>query len=149
MRAPELATNLVDPLDPPDDQLLQVELWRYAHVELHAQVIVICHKRPRRSAAWDHVHHGRLHLQEAAIVQEAPHRADDACARCKDVTHLVVGHQIQVALSVACFLRGADKPRTDGRAARPCVRGQTLIPSMELTDNEVEGRGGGRGCSAC
>ena len=45
MSAPELATDLVDPLDPPDDQLLQVELWRYAHVELHVEVVVVRHKR--------------------------------------------------------------------------------------------------------
>ena len=45
--------------------------------------------------------HRRLHLQEAALVQEAADGGDDAAADLKDVAHLRVGDEVEVALAVA------------------------------------------------
>ncbi len=78
----EVAADLVDALEAADDQALEVELGRDAHVEIEIQRVVVGLERPRRGAAQDRVHHRRLDLEEAARVEEAPDRAHDRACAC-------------------------------------------------------------------
>lgn len=48
---------------------------------------------------------GGAHLQEATIVQEGAHKADDVCAHDEDVTHVAVHNGVQVALPIPHLLR--------------------------------------------
>lgn len=59
---PELATNLIHPLEASDNQHLQVELGGDSHKELHVEVIVVCYKGPGCGTPRNHVHHGSLNL---------------------------------------------------------------------------------------
>ena len=49
---PELAANLVDPLDSSYNQLLEIELRSNAHVELHVEVVVVRHEWAGSSTAY-------------------------------------------------------------------------------------------------
>ena len=42
---PELAPDLVDPVDSADDQHLVIQLRRDSHEQLHVQVVVVGHER--------------------------------------------------------------------------------------------------------
>mmetsp|Transcript_12080 Transcript_12080/g.36647 ORF Transcript_12080/g.36647 Transcript_12080/m.36647 type:complete len:577 (+) Transcript_12080:163-1893(+) len=98
----ELPTDLVDALQSTHHELLQVQLGCHTHVQLHVQAVVRGDERLGGGTAGDHVHHGRLHLQEAHVVQEATHAAYHLGARHECAAHLlVVRNQIQVALTEA------------------------------------------------
>ena len=58
----------------------------------------------RGRAARDHVHHRRLDLEEAALVEEAAHARDDGRARAEGRRDARVGDQVEVALAVARLL---------------------------------------------
>jgi hypothetical protein len=67
----EVLADLVDALEPADDQPLQVQLVGDAQVEPHVERVVMRDERPRRGAAVQRLKHGRLHLDVAALVEEA------------------------------------------------------------------------------
>ena len=77
---PEVLADLVHPLEPADDQPLQIELRRDAQVEVAVQRVVMRDEGPRRRAARQVGEHRRLDLDEAAVVEEAPDAADDFAA---------------------------------------------------------------------
>jgi len=62
---------------------------------------MVRHERPRRRAADERVHRGRLHLEKALSVQNRPGRPDDVTTRAEDVRDGRVGDQVDVALPVA------------------------------------------------
>lgn len=96
----ELSSDLVDAVEPSDDQLLEVELRRDAHEHLLLEVVMESGEGLGRGASGDQVHHGRLHLEEAALVEETTNVVDDLAAREEVVANLLVQHQIQIALAV-------------------------------------------------
>ena len=59
------ATGGVRPVQPSDDQHLEVELGRDTHVHVARQVVMVRDERLRRRAARNHVHHRGLHLTDA------------------------------------------------------------------------------------
>ena len=59
---------------------------------------------PRRGAAVDGLQHGRFHLQVAARIQKAAHRAEELGALPEDGAHVGVHREVDVALAVAEFL---------------------------------------------
>ena len=65
----EIAVDLVDALQAAHHQPLQVKLRRDAQVEIDIERVVMGDERPRRGAAVDRLHHGRLHFDEAARFQ--------------------------------------------------------------------------------
>ena len=90
---------------------LQVELGRDAHVERAVEVVVVRDEGPRGRAAGDHVHHRRLDLEEAALVEEAAHARDDGRARAEGRRDARVGDQVEVTLAVARLLVGQPRMR--------------------------------------
>ena len=55
----------------------------------------------RRRAGHQRVEHRRLHLEEAAVVEEAPDVADELGALAEVLAHLRIGGEVEVALAVA------------------------------------------------
>lgn len=54
-----------------------IELRSHSHVEVHVEVIVVGDEGLGRGTTWDHVHEGRLHLQEPQTVKKPPHVSDN------------------------------------------------------------------------
>jgi hypothetical protein len=93
--------QLVDPLEAAHHEPLEVQLRCDAQVELHVQGVVVGDERPGQRPARDGVEDRRLHLHEAALVQEAAGERHDAAAGGEHGPAGLVGPQVGVALSVA------------------------------------------------
>ena len=97
----EVLAQLVDALEPADDQALEVELGRDAQVQRAVELVVVRRERPRQRAAVDRLEHGRLDLDKAPLVEPAAHRADDLRPQDEQLARLLVGHQVELAVAVA------------------------------------------------
>ena len=81
---PEVVPDLVDPLEPADQQPLEIQLVRDAQVERHVERVVVRHERPRRRAAVERLQDRRLDLEEAPPVEERRIEAISAGAELED-----------------------------------------------------------------
>ena len=97
----EVLADLVDALEPADDQPLEVELGRDPEVEVLLEVVPVGDERLREGAAVARLQHRRLDLDEAVRVEVAPDRGDDAAAGEEVGARLLVHQQVEVALAVA------------------------------------------------
>ena len=93
--------DLVHAVEPADDEPLEIELVGDAQIQRALQLVMVGDKGPGVGAAIDRLQRGRFDLEAAARIEKAPHGRDDARALDKDVAHLVVGQQVEIALSVA------------------------------------------------
>mmetsp|Transcript_13827 Transcript_13827/g.40889 ORF Transcript_13827/g.40889 Transcript_13827/m.40889 type:complete len:270 (+) Transcript_13827:858-1667(+) len=100
----EEAADLVHPVQPSDDQHLEVELGRDPHVHVEVEVVVLGDEGARRRAARDRIHHRRLDLEEAVHVEEAAEEVDGARAGDERAARRRVHDQVEVALAVASLL---------------------------------------------
>ena len=98
---PEVVPDLVDPLEPADQQPLEIELVGDAQVQRHVQRVVVGHERPRRGAAVERLQDRGLDLEKPALVQEPPDEGDRLGAEHEDLAHVRVHRQVGVALPVA------------------------------------------------
>ena len=128
----EIAVDLVDALEAAHHQALEVELGRHAQVHLHVQRVVVGHERARRGAAGEVVHHRGLDLEEAARVEPAPDRGDDARALDEDLARFGRHHQVDVALAVALLHVGQAMPLVGQRAQRLGQQAQALDLDRQL-----------------
>ena len=99
----ENAPDFVDALQAADNEPFEIQLRRNTQVELHVERVVIRHERTRRCTARNRRHHGRLHFEEASLVEVAADRLDDLRARDERVLDLWIHDEIDVALTVAHF----------------------------------------------
>ena len=98
----EVLAELVDALEPADDQPLEVELGRDAQVEVAVELVVMRHERPRERAAVARLQHRRLDLDEALAVEVRREPRVTMRARSMNVgARLLVDEQVEVALAVA------------------------------------------------
>ena len=97
----EVLADLVDALQAAHDQALEVELGRDPQVHRAVERVEVGHERARQRAAVDRLQHRGLDLDEALVVEEAPDRGDDLGARDEDLAGLLVGHQVQLAVTQA------------------------------------------------
>ena len=97
----EVLADLVDPLEPADDQPLEVELDRDAQVEVAVERVVVGGERPRERAAVERLQHRRLDLEEAALVEPAPDGGDHLRAQDEQLARLLVRDQVELAVAVA------------------------------------------------
>ena len=74
---PEVAVDLVDPGEPADDEALEIQLRRDAQGEVEVQRVVVRPEGPGGRSPRERLHHRRLHLDEAAPVEEAADEGDD------------------------------------------------------------------------
>ena len=112
----EVAANLKDLVHAAHEQALEVKLEGDAEVEVAAEGLVLGDEGPRRCAAGDGLHHGRLDLHVAARVEEVAKLPDDLAAQEHDALHVVVGHEVEVALAVAGLGVGQAVPLVRRRA---------------------------------
>ena len=97
----EVLAQLVDALEPADDQPLEVQLGGDPQVEVAVERVVVGGERPRQRAAVERLQHRRLDLQEAALVEPAAHRRDHLRAQDEQLARLLVGDQVELAAAVA------------------------------------------------
>src|ERR671918_320539 len=97
----EVLADLVDLLEPPDDQALEVELRGDAEVEVGVELVRARHERLGEGAAVAGLEHGRLDLDEAGLVEPAADRRHDAAPEDEVAPRLLVDEQVEVALPVA------------------------------------------------
>ena len=109
---PEVVPDLVHPLEPPDDQPLQVQLVGDPQEERHVQRVVVRDERARRGPAVQRLEHRGLHLEVVALVEEGADRRDHARPRAEERAHLGVDGQVGVALPVP-LLRVAEPGMSD------------------------------------
>ncbi len=123
----EIPVDLVDLLEPADDQALEVELRRDAQEHLHVERVVVRDEGPGRGAAGNRLHHRRLHFHEAAIVELPAQLAHELRARAEHGARIVVDDEVDVALAIA---------RVDIREAVPLVgqRSQRLRQQAQRGD---------------
>ena len=97
----EVLADLVDAVDAADDAALEVQLDGDAQVEVALELVVVRDEGSRQGAAVERLQHRRLDLDEAALVQEAADRGDDARALDEHLARVVVDDEVEVALAVA------------------------------------------------
>ena len=61
-------------------------------------------KRLGHSSPWDDVHHGSFNLWESQFIQETSYIRDDLGADDEFLPHNVIQDQVQISLSIPCFL---------------------------------------------
>src|SRR4030095_8189055 len=89
--------DLVDALEPADDQALQIQLGRDAQVEIALERLVMRDEGARRRAAGDRVEDRRLDLEEALAVEDPADRLDDRRARLKALPRAFVRPEVDIA----------------------------------------------------
>ena len=97
----EVLAQLVDLLQPSDDEALEVELGGDAEVEVGVERVRVGHERLRESAAVARLQGRRLHLEEARVVEVPADRGDDRAAQDEVAAGVLVDEQVQVTLAVA------------------------------------------------
>ncbi len=93
--------DLEHPLQPADDEPLEVQLQRDPQVEVDVQGVVVGDERAGRRAALDRLQHRALDLGEAQAVQVAADRVDRGVPDPEDLAGALVGLEVDVALPVA------------------------------------------------
>ena len=96
----ERSSELVDPLKPPYDEPLEVELGGYPQVQVHVQGVVMGDKRSRGGASRDGMEHGGFHLEKIPGVEKASHEAHGPRSGPENLPGPLVGYEIEVALAV-------------------------------------------------
>ncbi len=97
----EVLAELVDALEPADDQALEIELRRDAEIEVALELVVVRHEGACERSAVARLQHRRLDLDEALAVEVGAHGGDDARPQDEGGSRLLVDEQVQVALAVA------------------------------------------------
>ena len=119
----EVLGELVDALEPADDEPLEVELGRDAEVEVLVELVRVGHERVGERAAVARLEDRRLDLDEPAIVEVAPDRGHHAGAQLEVGARLLAHQQVEVALPVAGL--GLGQP-VEGVGQRPPDLGEQL-----------------------
>ena len=125
----EVLRELVDALEPADDEPLEVELGRDPQVEILVELVRVRDERVRECAAVARLEDRRLDLDEAVIVEVAPDRCDHAGAKLEVGARLLAHQQVDVALPVA---RLGVREAVEGVGQWPLDLGEQL----ELGDGE-------------
>ena len=93
----EVPPELVDALDPTDEESLEVELERDPELHLDAERVVEGRERPRVRAARHRLEDRTLGLDEAAFVQHLARSPEDRRARGEEAAGSLVRDQMEVA----------------------------------------------------
>jgi hypothetical protein len=106
----EYSSDLVDPVEAPDHQTLQVELVGDAEVKGLIEDVMLRREGSCGGTPIDRLQHRRLHLEKAALVEGGADRRDHAAAQYGDLPRPLVGDQVQVALARASLDIGQAVP---------------------------------------
>ena len=97
----EDTTDLIDTLHAADNQSLQMQLGRNAHVHVDVQRVVMRDKRTRSSTARNRVQTRCLYFHKALAVTEVADFANDLRAILKGAAHFRIDNQIHVTAAIA------------------------------------------------
>ena len=121
----EVLADLVDALEPADDQPLQVELGRDPQVDVLVELVVVGDEGAREGAAVARLQHRRLDLEEAVARRgRAGSPRPTSRPGLEVAPRLLVHQQVEVALAVALLDVGEtvervrERRRGSSRAAR-------------------------------
>ena len=133
----EVLADLIDLLQPADDQPLEIELRRDAEVAVLVERVVVRDERPGERAAVARLEHRRLHLDEAPLVEDAPDRRNRAGTEQSVLARLLVHQQVEVALAVAQLdvreaVERVGERRRDARQHLERVHHQRGLPAPRL-----------------
>ena len=149
--------QLVDLVEPADDQPLEVKLGGDAQVKLLVQRVMMGEERAGVSTPGHRHQHRRIHLQKPPVVEEVADAADNAAPLDEHRHHFRVGDHVQVTLAVphlhvpeaVVFLRQRAHPlagdgeamRVDGHLSRAgadhCPGDAKVVAQVQVLD-EVE-----------
>ncbi len=101
---PEVLPDLVDALEPAHDEPLEIQLVRDAEVERHVERVVVRRERPGERAPVRRLQDGRLDLQKAALLHEAPDAGHDRAPEDEHAARVVVRDEIEIAMAEPEFL---------------------------------------------
>ena len=99
----ENPADLIDLVQTTNDQPLEVQLRGDAQVQLLVQGVMVGDERSGVGAGRDRHQYRRIHLDEAAAIQETADATDDAAAPHEGVGDLGVCDEVEVALAVTGF----------------------------------------------
>ncbi len=102
----EVASDLVDALQPADEQALEVQLEGDSQVQVLMELLVVGRERSRRRPAVERLQDGRLHFDEVHPVEKLAQGGHHPRPRQENLTDLGVDRQVGVALPVAGFRIG-------------------------------------------
>src|SRR3989344_5233627 len=129
---PETFPELVDALEPADEQLLQVELWRNAEVKINIKSVMVRGERPRERPAGDGLEHGGFDFEEFLTVEELANGRDDPRADPEPLADIRIHYQIQVALAEALLNILQTVPFLGERQERFCDDASRCDPERHL-----------------
>src|SRR6516165_4830958 len=90
----EVAIDLVDAVEAPHNQPLQVELRRDAEIKVQIQGVVVGYKGPGHSAAGQGLHHRGFDFKITLCLQELAQGTYQAAALLKYLSHVGVDDQV-------------------------------------------------------
>ena len=99
----EVLPDLINPIQSPHHQSLQIQLRSNPHKQIHLQIIMVRNKRLSSSPAHDLVHHRCLNLQKVQTIQKVPNKLYYLRPVPKNVFSAVIHNQIQISLSITGF----------------------------------------------
>ena len=102
----EDAADLIHAIHAADDQALQRQFSRNTHIHIDVERIVVRDERTRCRTAGDGIENGRFNLDIAHIIQIVPQMLDELRTDNKIPLDLRVHDQVNIALTIACFLVG-------------------------------------------
>ena len=97
----EVLAHLVDTLEASDDETLQIELCRYAHVHVLVERVEVGYERACARSACYVLQYRCVHLSVSGIVEDAAHGAYYLRALQESLLHAVVDDEVDITLAVA------------------------------------------------
>jgi hypothetical protein len=113
---PETSVELVDAIEPADQQPLQVQLRSDPEEQLHVERVVMGHEGARKRSAGYRLKDRRLDLGEPSLGEEAPDRGVARAPPLERFPGRLVKQEVEVTLT---------EPRFDIRHAVPFLRHRT------------------------
>ncbi len=101
---PKNAANLVHSIQTTNDELLEIQLWCNAEVQVEIEVIMVGNKRFGGCATSDHTGHRSFDLKKAQRVKEAADVVDDTTASIEYTARVFGENKIEVALAIPRLL---------------------------------------------
>jgi hypothetical protein len=101
---PEHSPDLVDAVQPTNDELLEIQFGGDAEIEVKIKVVMVSDERLGGRATCQQRRDGRLDLDEPGFVEVTPDVVEDLATRDEEGSGAVVEDEIEVALAITRFL---------------------------------------------
>src|SRR6185369_2357967 len=99
----EVAIQVINAIQPSDDQSLQIQLRCNPQKQRHVERIVVRAEWLGQRTSCDGMKNGRLHFEVTLVIQKAAQLADNQAAFDKHLADIRVRHQVDVASAISDF----------------------------------------------